>query len=190
MAAVGFDLYSRMLGEAVESQKAKREGRAPIIEAPQAVVDLPVDAHLPDDYVPDEAQKLELYRRLAKARTPGDIAAFRQEVTDRFGPMPVSVTRLVEVAELRLAAEAAGVGSISREEGWLVIRFGASLTRSMAMRLLGEGGLPGVKASDVTFASNQVRIRAPQQPLRAWQLTQAVVARLSVERESVEATAG
>ena len=44
------------------------------------MVDLPVDAHLPDDYVPDEAQKLELYRRLARARSAGDIAAFRQEV--------------------------------------------------------------------------------------------------------------
>ncbi|HEX7346078.1 MAG TPA: transcription-repair coupling factor, partial [Candidatus Limnocylindrales bacterium] len=69
MAAVGFDLYSRMLAEAVETQKASREGRAPIVVAPQAVVDLPVDAHLPDDYVPEEAQKLELYRRLARART-------------------------------------------------------------------------------------------------------------------------
>ena len=178
MAAVGFDLYSRMLAESVEAQKARREGRAPIVETPQAVIDLPVDAHLPDDYVPDEAQKLELYRRLAKARVAGDLAAFRQEVTDRFGPMPESVVRLVEVAELRLAAEAAGIASISREAGLLVVRFGASLTRSMAMRLLGDGGLPGVKPSDVTFASNQVRIRAPQSPTRAWQLTQAVVARL------------
>lgn len=179
MAAVGFDLYSRMLAEAVEEQKAKREGRAPIIEIPQAVVDLPMDAHLPDGYVPDEAQKLELYRRLARTRSAGDIAAFRQEVTDRFGPMPEPVQRLIEVAELRLAAEAAGVLSISREEGWLVVRFGASLTRSMAMRLLGDGGLPGVKPSDVTFASNQVRVRAPAAATRAWQLTQSIVARLS-----------
>jgi transcription-repair coupling factor (superfamily II helicase) len=179
-----------MLGEAVEEQKAKHEGRAPIVEAPQAVIDLPVDAHLPDDYVPDEAQKLELYRRLAKARTPGDLAAFRQEVTDRFGPPPMSVTRLVEVAELRLAAEAAGVWSISREEGWLVVRFGATLTRSAAMRLLGEGGLPGVKPSDITFASNQVRIRAPQSPMRAWQLTQAVVARLGAAEGIEPVTVG
>ena len=47
-----------------------REGARPIVEAPQAVIDLPVDAYLPDDYVPEEAQKLELYRRLARARTP------------------------------------------------------------------------------------------------------------------------
>src|SRR5207342_2700209 len=73
MAAVGFDLYSRLLADAVESRKA--------------VVDLPVEAHLPDEYVPDEAQKLELYRRLARARSAGDLAAFRQEVLDRYGPM-------------------------------------------------------------------------------------------------------
>src|SRR6266576_960408 len=58
MAAVGFDLYSRLLAEAVESRKASLEGRAPIIEPPQSVVDLPVEAHLPTDYVPDEGQKL------------------------------------------------------------------------------------------------------------------------------------
>ncbi len=178
MAAVGFDLYSRMLAEAVEEQKASREGRSPVLIVPQAVIDLPVDAHLPDDYVPDEAQKLELYRRLAKAGSTGDIAAFRQEVTDRFGPMPPSVVRLVEVAEMRLAAEAAGVSSISREEGRLVVRFGAGLSRAAAMGLLGEGGLPGIRPTDMTFASNQVRIRIPSGPGRAWGLTQAVVARL------------
>ncbi len=183
MAAVGFDLYSRLLAEAVEEQKATLEGRAAIVVAPQAVVDLPLEANLPNEYVPDEAQKLELYRRLARARTAGDLAAFRQEVTDRFGPMPPPVLRLVEVAELRLAAEASGISSISREDGLMVFRFGASLTRATAMRLLGDGGLPGVRPSDVTFASNQVRIRVPVLPSKAWQLTQAVVARLTVERE-------
>ncbi len=159
-----------------------------MLEKPGAVLDLPVDAHLPDDYVPDEAQKLELYRRLARARTPGDIAAFRQEVGDRFGPMPTPVARLVEVAELRLAAESAGVSSISREEGQLVVRFGAGLSRATAMRLLsplGGGeraaalGLPGVRPGDLTFATNQVRIRLPRDPAKSWQLTQAVVARLT-----------
>ena len=179
MAAVGFDLYSRLLAEAVEERKARREDRPPRVEKPQAVVDLPVEAHLPDEYVPEEAQKLELYRRLARARSAGDLAAFRQEVTDRFGPMPPPVVRLVEVAELRLAAESAGVASMSREEGQLVVRFGEGMTRATAMRLLSGGGLPGVKPSEVTFASNQVRIRLPRDPSRAWGLTQAVVARLS-----------
>jgi transcription-repair coupling factor (superfamily II helicase) len=178
MAAVGFDLYSRLLAEAVEGQKASHEGRPPVVERPQAVLDLPLEAHLPDDYVPDEAQKLELYRRLARARSSADLAAFRQEVTDRFGPMPEPVVRLVEVAELRLDAESAGVSSISREDGLLVVRFGAGLSRATAMQLLGSGGLPGVRPGELTFASNQVRIRLPRDAARAWQLTQAVVARL------------
>jgi transcription-repair coupling factor (superfamily II helicase) len=177
MAAVGFDLYSRLLAEAVEEQKAGREGRTPVVERPQAVLDLPLEAHLPDDYVPDEAQKLELYRRLARARSTGDVAAFRQEVTDRFGAMPEPVLRLVEVAELRLAAEAVGVSSISREEGQLVVRFGAGLSRATAMRLLAGAPLPGVRPGDVAFASNQVRIRLPRDPAKGWPLTRAVVAR-------------
>ncbi|HEY7590284.1 MAG TPA: transcription-repair coupling factor [Candidatus Limnocylindrales bacterium] len=179
MAAVGFDLYSRLLAEAVEQHKAKREDRAPVVEPPQAVVDLPVEAYLPDAYVPETAQKLELYRRLARARSTGDLAAFRQELLDRFGPMPDPVVRLVEVAELRLTAEAAGIASISREEGWLVVRFGAGLTRATAMRLLAGPGLPGIRPSDLTFASNQVRLRLPADSRKGWGLTQAIVAGLS-----------
>src|SRR4029078_2059710 len=106
---VGFDLYSRLLAEAVEERKARREDRAPRVENPQSVVDLPVEAHLPDDYVPEEAQKLELYRRLARARDAGDLAAFRQELTDRFGPMPQPVIRLLEGAALRPRGGGAGV---------------------------------------------------------------------------------
>ncbi len=158
-----------------------------MLVAPQAVVDLPLEAHLPDDYVPDEAQKLELYRRLARARTAGDVAAFRQEVTDRFGPMPLPVQRLAEVAELRLAAEAVGVASMSREDGLLVVRFGEGLSRATAMRLLTPGSLPGVRHADVTFASNQVRIRLPKDPLKGWTLTQAIVARLGTETAHVDA---
>jgi transcription-repair coupling factor (superfamily II helicase) len=186
MAAVGFDLYSRLLADAVEERKAVRENRAPVLIPQQAVVDLPLEAHLPDDYVPEEAQKLELYRRLARARNAGDVAAFRQEVIDRFGPMPPPVLRLAEVAELRLAAESAGVASMSREEGQLVVRFGEGLSRATAIRLLTPGSLPGVRHADVTFASNQVRIRLPKDPLKGWQLTQAVVARLSTETAPVD----
>jgi hypothetical protein len=99
--------------------------------------------------------------------------------------MPAPVIRLVEVAELRLTAEAVGVASMSREDGQLVVRFGEGMTRATAMRLLAGGGLPGVKPSEVTFASNQVRIRLPRDPSRAWGLTQAVVARLAATPERV-----
>ena len=174
MAAVGFDLYSRLLAEAVEERKARARGPArPSWSRRRRSSTCRSRPTCPDDYVPEEAQKLELYRRLARARTAGDLAAFRQEVIDRFGPMPPPVLRLVEVAELRLTAEAAGVASMSREDGQLVVRFGDGLSRATAMRLLTPGALPGVRHSDVTFASNQVRIRLPRDPSRAWGLTQA-----------------
>ncbi len=178
MAAVGFDLYTRLLAEAVEERKAEHEGRAPEVPAPGATLDLPVDAYLPDSYVPDEAQKLELYRRLARTRTGADLAAFRQDAIDRFGPLPPPALRLLEVAELRLVAEEAGIGSIAREEGQLVIRFTAGLSRAQVMRVLAGVPLPGVRPTDLTFGANQVRVRAPRDPARAWQLSQALVARI------------
>ena len=183
MAAVGFDLYGRMLAEAVEEQKARREHRRPVVQKPQAVVDLPIEAHLPNDYVPVEAQKLELYRRLARARTAGDLAAFRQELTDRFGPMPAPVLRLVEVAELRLTAESVGIASVSREESQLVVRIG-TLPRSVAMRALAGQRFPGVPIGGISFGSNQVRIRLPKDRGASWALTQAVVTRLVAIAES------
>ena len=172
VAAVGFDLYTRLLAEAVEEQKADFEGRPPKIERPGAVVDLPVDAHLPDDYVPETAQKLELYRRLGRVRTAGELAAFRQELLDRFGPPPAPVLRLLEVVELRLAAESAGIASISREEGELVVRFG-TIARAAAVRALAPMGREAVR-----FGTNQARLRLPRDPARAWGVAQAVVARL------------
>jgi transcription-repair coupling factor (superfamily II helicase) len=172
VAAVGFDLYARLLAEAVEEQKAEFEGRPAVIERPGATVDLPVDAHLPDSYVPETAQKLELYRRLGRVRTAGDLAAFRQELADRFGPPPQPVLRLLEVVELRMAAENAGVLSITREEGDLVVRLG-TLTRSAAMRALAPMGRDVVR-----FGTNQARIRLPRDPTRSWSVAQAVVARL------------
>ena len=172
VAAVGFDLYTRLLAEAVEEQKADFEGRPALVERPGAIVDLPVDAHLPDSYVPETAQKLELYRRLGRVRTAGELAAFRQELTDRFGPLPPPVLRLIEVVELRMVAENAGIASISREEGELVVRLG-TLSRAAAMRALAPMGRDVVR-----FGSNQARIRLPRDAARAWSVAQSVVTRL------------
>ncbi len=172
VAAVGFDLYTRLLAEAVEEQKAEFENRPAVVERSGAVVDLPVDAHLPDAYVPETAQKLDLYRRLGRVRTAGELAAFRQELGDRFGPPPHPVLKLMEVVELRMAAESAGIVSISREEGELVVRLG-TLSRAGAVRALAPMGRDVVR-----FGSNQARIRLPRDPARAWSVAQAVVNRL------------
>ena len=182
MAAVGFDLYSRLLAEAVEERKARREDRPPKVEKPQAVVDLPVEAHLPDDYVPEEAQKLELYRRLARAR-----------IGRRPRRVPPGADRPVRPDAAARRPPRRGRGAAARRRGRRrrldVARGGPArrpvrrgMSRATAMRLLGGGGLPGVKPSEVTFASNQVRIRLPARPVARVGPDPGVVARLSAVR--------
>ncbi len=183
MAAVGFDLYTRMLADAVEEEKATLEQRPAHISRQAAVIDLPVDAYLPDDYVPEEPQKLELYRRIGRVATAHELGRVRAELLDRFGPPPGPVDRLLEVARLRIAADAAGVTSVSREEGQLVLRFGSEWSRSTVLRILAPSGpgdrLPGVPVGGVTAGTNQVRIRLPREASQAWATTRFVVERLA-----------
>jgi transcription-repair coupling factor (superfamily II helicase) len=106
--AVGFDTYLRWLQETVDGLKSGKgdEGRATRMP-PEVILDQP--AHLSDDYVPDEAVKLELYRRLARAEAPSEIQAVREELRDRFGPLPDDAQRLLLVSELRALGARAGL---------------------------------------------------------------------------------
>ncbi len=182
MAAVGFDLYTRMLSEAVEDEKAEFEHRPAHHLRQSTVIDLPVDAYLPDDYVPDEPQKLELYRRLGRVGTPGELEAVRGELLDRFGPVPGPVERLLEVARLRFTAEAAGIVSLSREDGQLVVRFGPDWSRVATARVLQPRDVSDPLrplAGGLTYGSNQLRVRLPRDPVAAWRVTRALVERLA-----------
>jgi transcription-repair coupling factor (superfamily II helicase) len=107
--AVGFDMYLRWLQETVESLKGSAEP-ALSFAPPDVVLDQP--AHLPDSYIASDAAKLDLYRRLARVRAPGEIAGIRDELRDRFGPVPAEADRLLLVAELRALGAAAGVETI------------------------------------------------------------------------------
>jgi transcription-repair coupling factor (superfamily II helicase) len=106
VAGVGFDLYVRLVGEAVEAFRAAADGK-PITtdDAPKEVrIDLPVDAHIPPDYVTSDRLRLEGYRKLAAATELDGITAVVDELVDRYGPLPEEVRRLVSVAKLRLLA--------------------------------------------------------------------------------------
>lgn len=111
IAAVGFDLYSELVAEAVQ----RLEGTQPAGEEPDDVrIDLPVDAHLPDDYVPELSLRLEAYRRLALARTPQEVEDVAKEWEDRFGPLPEPARTLVAVAHVRVEALRVGVTEVVR----------------------------------------------------------------------------
>jgi len=106
--AVGFDMYLRWLQETVDALKGG-EGVAgsATFAPPEVILDRP--AHLPDAYVPDAAAKLDLYRRLARAGRPCEIQAVREELRDRFGPLPDDAQRLLLVSELRALGAQAGL---------------------------------------------------------------------------------
>jgi transcription-repair coupling factor (superfamily II helicase) len=108
IAGVGFDLYVRMIGEAVSELKGSGQ------PARQEVrVELPVNAHIPHEYVPGERLRLEAYTRIAAIESDDDATAVRDELTDRYGPPPVPVLNLLEVARLRERARRAGLTDIT-----------------------------------------------------------------------------
>jgi transcription-repair coupling factor (superfamily II helicase) len=115
VAGVGFDLYVRLVGEAVEAYRAAADGQTVTTpEEPKDVrIDLPVDAHLPPDYIASDRLRLEGYRRLAAAGTDSEIAAVVDELTDRYGALPEPAQRLVAVARLRLLCRDAGITEVS-----------------------------------------------------------------------------
>ncbi|MCM3887259.1 transcription-repair coupling factor, partial [Frankia sp. R82] len=108
IASVGFDMYVRMVGEAVAEYR-KDSAEIP----PEVKVELPVDASLPHDYVPSERLRLDAYRRLAGAVTEAEIDEVRGELVDRFGSVPEPVENLLAVAGLRVLARRFGVTEIT-----------------------------------------------------------------------------
>jgi transcription-repair coupling factor (superfamily II helicase) len=130
IAAVGFDLYVRLVGEAV----AEFRGGGREQEAAEVKVDLPVDAHLPHGYVTGERLRLDAYRRVAAITEPGDLDDARAELADRYGPLPAPVENLLAVAALRLHARGHGVTDIAAQGRY--IRFAPlELAESATMRL-------------------------------------------------------
>jgi len=139
IAAVGFDLYTRLLAQAVnearenasgirdqESGVRSQEGsRRSLMEdplAPTVTLDLNLPARIPESYVPEAALRLQLYRRLAGLTALDAVDELAQEFTDRFGPVPEEVANLLYVVRVKVLAVNAGVEAIGTEEGQLLIK--------------------------------------------------------------------
>lgn len=121
IATVGFDLYTRLLAEAVEELR----GQTPLVpKVPAVSVDLPLSAFLPVDYVADEATRLNLYQRLAAVKTFDEAGAVALEVKDRFGPPPAEAMSLLYLVQLKALAARAGIQTIGVEDNDIVLRLG------------------------------------------------------------------
>jgi len=121
IAAVGYDLYSKLLAEAVQELRGDRTG-----VAVEPVISVSVEGFLPEEYVPEVNQRLAFYKRLAGAAGDDELADLRAELADRFGPLPAAAEQLLDIVRIRIAARVLGVERVEAGEGQAVITFAPS----------------------------------------------------------------
>lgn len=165
ISAVGFDLYTRLLAEAVEEMKAKQAGQ-PLDDIhsrrmPPPNIELPLKALLPDDYITELETRLDLYQRLANMTKVEETDDFGKELADRFGPLPDSVKNLLYGVKVRILAARVGVEAIQTEPNYVVIRLfqGMEFYRPDFEQFLRYGILIGV---------NQLRVNTRRRLGEEW----------------------
>ncbi|MCE7939103.1 MAG: transcription-repair coupling factor, partial [Chloroflexi bacterium CFX6] len=140
VAAIGLDLYTRLLAEAIKKLRADSPAGDRVRQELEAIdpgtlptVDLPLDAFLPERYVPETGERTRLYRRMAAATDLDTVREIEHEFKDRFGAPPPEVQNLIDVLWLRVLAHVAGARSIAREGGSIVVRWGERHTLDRVM---------------------------------------------------------
>jgi transcription-repair coupling factor (superfamily II helicase) len=118
MTSVGFDLYCKLLAEAVEELQGKR---SEITTAQSVQVDLPLASYLPDEYIGDRTLKVKFYQRLANLTLPEQVEAMEAEISDRFGPPPQPVQNLLAMIRLKVEASQLGFEAISTKDNDFVL---------------------------------------------------------------------
>ena len=174
IAAIGFDLYTRLLSRAVEETRAVREGKAlPPPPISSVTIDLPLAAYLPTDYVSDDTLRLQLYRRLGRLATNAVIAEMEQELQDRFGPLPEPAHNLMFQLRIKVMAQKAGVSSINLEGGQMMVK-------SDRLEDVDRIGLQQRLGDVVRVARKQIIL--PQYNQRDWQkIVVQVLEKMAVE---------
>ena len=128
ISAVGFDLYCRLLATAIDHARAKKKDASAGKPSPNLLglaptIDLPLQAHIPEEYVPESALRLRLYRRLADVTSYPQVDEIEKELRDRFGAPPVEVDNLIYLLRLRVAAIQAQLSAIALEDGRIILKF-------------------------------------------------------------------
>ncbi len=156
IAAVGYELYCQLLEDAVRKLKHLPKPLKADVE-----IDLPGEAYLPADYVPDQRSKIDLYRRLARTADFNELGELGAELSDRFGPPPPCVQRLLTLAEVRLEAAVWQLGSIFIEDRFLVFKYGV---RSRVEQLAkANRGKLRIVDSDSAYLPIPPQVQSPEQ---------------------------
>jgi len=181
VAAVGFELYCQMIDEAVGAAREAEGGE----EAPEPVrLDVPVDAYLPASFIPFEAAKIDVHRRIAAARAPGELRAIRDELGDRFGPPPPEAENLLALQRARIELGLAGARSVEFRGGRLSVT-GVELD-SEAAGVLAER----LDGALYEWREKTAAVRAPDEPEARLAAVLAMAEAIREARHSQEAAAG
>ncbi|MDQ4049637.1 MAG: transcription-repair coupling factor, partial [Actinomycetota bacterium] len=154
VAAVGFELYVSMLDEAVAALAGDSADAAP----EPVRIDVPVDAYVPGEYVPYEAAKIEIHRRVSGAKEIADLHLLREELEDRFGPVPDPLANLIKMQDARIKLGRAGARTVDFAGGRLAV---APIDLdSRRVKLLRE------RIPEAVYESGRsvVRVRVPDEP--------------------------
>lgn len=141
VAAIGLHLYTQLLTGAIQKLKGEPDsGPRPAASRSGIVIDLPVAAYLPENWIPEMALRLQIYRRIAALTTQADIDAFRAELGDRFGTLPVAVDGLLFQIEVKLLAQAANATHVMARDNKVQIKlpYLGEINRAALEQSLGE----------------------------------------------------
>jgi transcription-repair coupling factor (superfamily II helicase) len=162
IAAVGFDLYTKLLAEQVDLLKARQDGSARLpFERAWPSLDVPLNAFLPPEFVPDDAVRLRLYQRFSAIEDDAALASLVSEVEDRFGTLPEPAQHLVYLTSLRLRAADASVEAVISTHDEIIVKFDRlpSLNLEQVTRQTGVALKRG---------SNQLRFARDRDKGQAW----------------------
>ena len=136
MESVGYDMYLKLLGEAVSEEKGEEQANRDL----DCLIDLSVDAHIPESYVESLTLRLDVYRRIADIRSASDADDVRDELRDRFGDIPEAVLGLIDIAQIRNKAHEAGVYEIRQTDSAVTLYVRELKSPAVADLLIAVGG--------------------------------------------------
>jgi transcription-repair coupling factor (superfamily II helicase) len=186
VAAIGLNLYTQLLTQAIQQRKGReKEDAGPLTPAAGIVIDLPVPAYLPADWIPDMSLRLQIYRRIAGLATVAEIEAMRAELRDRFGLLPNAVEGLLYQIEVKLLAQDANATHILARDGALQIKlpYLAEINRAALENLL------RANTDTPALAVSRTAVTLPQEE-SLWQLKLADVLRVLGEGYQASIRAG
>jgi len=160
IGAVGFDTYCQLLAEAI----AKRKGEAVDSDRRQAVIDVKIDAFVPNDYIPQVSQKIAVYQQLANATSPEQVEEIAAGIRDRFGKLPKPLVNLIDISKLRTIALRKNVTRVIVDERRLTLGVGLQF----ALQPQAVSKFQSLTKNRFRFADNKIVVDLPPSGDTAW----------------------